>query len=181
MPVILARESAPSSRHRAVRDTRRAGRFGGLGLWLRLTLTGKKPTIIIKELPAQVAEPFVANEAHVSQLGITARELEILGLIAIGLSNREIADRLFVSENTVKTHSRVTIKTASHSASAYSPNHSASCPAVRWGALKMTRAPVELMWNSWASNTLFVLLYVQEISTLMAVMAAVNVRKKGNQ
>jgi ATP/maltotriose-dependent transcriptional regulator MalT len=38
-------------------------------------------------------------------LGITPRELEILELIAAGLSNREIAEKLFVSENTVKTHS----------------------------------------------------------------------------
>jgi ATP/maltotriose-dependent transcriptional regulator MalT len=39
------------------------------------------------------------------ELGITRRELEILELIAGGLSNREIAEQLFVSENTVKTHS----------------------------------------------------------------------------
>jgi two-component system, NarL family, response regulator LiaR len=84
-----------------------AALFAGLGIWLGLTLTRKKPEVIretvIKEVPASV--PFVVDEARVGQLGITARELEILGLIADGLSNREIADRLFVSENTVKTHS----------------------------------------------------------------------------
>jgi DNA-binding CsgD family transcriptional regulator len=79
--------------------------FSALGIWLGLTLTRKKPSIIIKEIPAQPSEPFVPNEARLTELAITPRELEILGLIAAGLSNREIASRLFVSENTVKTHS----------------------------------------------------------------------------
>jgi DNA-binding NarL/FixJ family response regulator len=83
-----------------------AALFAGLGIWLGLTITRKKtvvPEKIIKENPAE--GPFVADLARVSSLGITARELEILGLIASGLSNREIAGHLFVSENTVKTHS----------------------------------------------------------------------------
>src|SRR5580704_2254212 len=82
-----------------------AATFAILGIWLGQTLTRKKPAVIIKEVPAPVMSPFVADETRVSQLGITLRELEILGLIATGLSNREIAGRLFVSENTVKTHS----------------------------------------------------------------------------
>jgi DNA-binding CsgD family transcriptional regulator len=79
--------------------------FAGLGIWLGQTLTRKKSAVIIKEAPAPVTSPFVADETRVSQLGITPRELEILRLISTGLSNREIAGRLFVSENTVKTHS----------------------------------------------------------------------------
>lgn len=79
--------------------------FAALGIWLGLTLTRKKPSVIIKEIPSPAASPFVLDETRLTQLGITARELEILGLIAAGLSNREIASRLFVSENTVKTHS----------------------------------------------------------------------------
>ena len=82
-----------------------AALFAGLGIWLGQTLTRKKPAVILKEVPTAAAGPFAADEMRVSELGITARELEILGLIASGLSNREIAGRLFVSENTVKTHS----------------------------------------------------------------------------
>jgi DNA-binding CsgD family transcriptional regulator len=82
-----------------------AALFAGLGIWLGLTVTRRKPAVIVREVPVPVSGPFVLDEARVGELGITPRELEILGLIAAGLSNREIADRLFVSENTVKTHS----------------------------------------------------------------------------
>ena len=79
-----------------------AALFAGLGIWLGLTLTKKKVQIIQQPAPT---EPFSPDEQRIAEVGITPRELEILGLIAAGLSNREIADRLFVSENTVKTHS----------------------------------------------------------------------------
>jgi DNA-binding CsgD family transcriptional regulator len=80
--------------------------FAGVGIWLGLKLTRKKEVVVVKEVPAPFAlQPFALNEERLKDLGITKRELEILELIARGMSNREIAEKLFVSENTVKTHS----------------------------------------------------------------------------
>ena len=81
--------------------------FAGLGIWLGLTITGRPERIVIRELrvPAEAPLPFVADPARREATGVTRRELEILELIAAGLSNKEIAERIFVSENTVKTHS----------------------------------------------------------------------------
>ena len=79
--------------------------FAILGIWLGVRLTRKKETIIVKEVAVANSQPFTVNEDKLRELAITKRELEILELIAKGLSNREIAEKLFVSENTVKTHS----------------------------------------------------------------------------
>ncbi len=83
-----------------------AALFAGLGIWLGVTLTGRPERIVVKEVPVVVQAPatFVADPARREALGITKRELEILKLMAAGMSNKEIADQIFVSENTVKTH-----------------------------------------------------------------------------
>ncbi len=82
--------------------------FSGLGIWLGLKLTRTRQTIVVREVPVRVEVPatpgFIRDEARLRQLGITPRELEILEALAAGLSNREIGERLHVSENTVKTH-----------------------------------------------------------------------------
>ena len=79
--------------------------FAGLGIWLGLRLTRGRERVVVREVVvSEPAGPFVRDEKQVEALGLTPRELEMLELVAAGWSNREIAEKGFVSENTVKTH-----------------------------------------------------------------------------
>ena len=79
--------------------------FATVGIWLGLKLTRHTETVVVREVFVAAPVIFVRDETKLAALGITPRELEILQLIAAGLSNKEIGERVFVSENTVKTHS----------------------------------------------------------------------------
>ncbi|UTA67206.1 response regulator transcription factor [Emticicia sp. 21SJ11W-3] len=84
--------------------------FTGLGIWLALKLMSPKVEVKIveqlieKPVTKQNNDEFELNEALLLDLGLSKRELEVLELMASGLSNQEIAGKLFVSLNTVKTH-----------------------------------------------------------------------------
>ncbi len=71
--------------------------FAILGVWAGKRLTRRKIVL--------VGPVFILNEDALQQLEISKREHEVLELMAQGLSNQEIADKLFVSLNTIKTHS----------------------------------------------------------------------------
>lgn len=80
--------------------------FTGLGIWLAYVLIRPKTNTIVVEKQVFVkTEDFVLNDAEVARLRLSKRELEVLQLMAEGLSNLQIADRLFISLNTIKTHS----------------------------------------------------------------------------
>lgn len=78
--------------------------FTGLGIWLALKL--RRPALQTVVIEKEVyRDSFILNESEVKRLNLSKRELEVLQLMAEGLSNQEIAEKLFVSLNTIKTHS----------------------------------------------------------------------------
>jgi DNA-binding CsgD family transcriptional regulator len=81
--------------------------FTALGIWLALKIRKPKVETVIIEKKVVLANgpDFILNEDEVRRLNLSKRELEVLQLMADGLSNQEIAERLFVSLNTIKTHS----------------------------------------------------------------------------
>ena len=80
--------------------------FTILGIWIANKLTQPKiKTVIVEKEVVVKTENFVLNEAELARLGLTKRELEVLQSMADGLSNQQIAERLFLSLNTIKTHS----------------------------------------------------------------------------
>lgn len=79
--------------------------FTTVGVWAGLKFVKKKEVLVVKEVLVQPTENFAVNENNLKHLGISKREHEVLILMAQGLSNQEVADKLFVSLNTVKTHS----------------------------------------------------------------------------
>jgi DNA-binding CsgD family transcriptional regulator len=81
--------------------------FTGLGIWLAIKLAKPKVKTVVVEKKVYVEKPayFLMNQPEADKLGLSKRELEVLQLMAEGLSNQEIASRLFLSLNTIKTHS----------------------------------------------------------------------------
>jgi DNA-binding CsgD family transcriptional regulator len=80
--------------------------FTGLGIWLALKLSRPRVATVYveKEVIINTGDEFILNEAEINRLGLSKRELEVLQFMARGLSNQQIAEQLFVSLNTIKTH-----------------------------------------------------------------------------
>ncbi len=82
--------------------------FTALGIWLALKLSKPKIQTVIQEKEVYITndKEFVPNEALILELSLSKREMEILNLMAKGLSNEEIAEKLFISLSTVKSHNQ---------------------------------------------------------------------------
>lgn len=86
--------------------------FTLIGIWLAKKLTRpqteiiKETVVVEKEVTVYrtASEPFSPDTKMIGRLGISQREMDVLQLMAAGATNQEIADQLFVSLNTIKTH-----------------------------------------------------------------------------
>ncbi|MCD8539292.1 MAG: LuxR C-terminal-related transcriptional regulator [Leadbetterella sp.] len=74
--------------------------FTILGIWVATQLIKPRIQTVIKEVP----EPFILNEARLKELNLSSREYEVLQLLARGHSNADMAESLFLSLSTIKTH-----------------------------------------------------------------------------
>jgi NarL family two-component system response regulator LiaR len=80
--------------------------FTGFGIWLSFKLINRNTeTRIVEKTVYLENEPnLMLNQEEIEKTGLSKRELEVLQLMAEGLSNEEVAERLYVSLNTIKTH-----------------------------------------------------------------------------
>ena len=76
-----------------------------IGIWVANKVTKPKVETVVVEKEVKIFQDnFSINTEAIETLKISSRELEVLQLMAKGLSNQEIADALFVSLHTIKTH-----------------------------------------------------------------------------
>lgn len=73
--------------------------FLALGIWLGNKITNRNKAVLTKD-----GSTFTQSKESIAEFGLSKRELEVLDLINLGLSNQEIAEKLFISLSTVKTH-----------------------------------------------------------------------------
>ena len=152
--------------------------FASLGIWLGLKLTRER--VVVREVPVPVPAPaeFTRDEARLQSLGITARELEVLELIAAGHATREIADLLHVSENTVKTHaSRVFDKYAAY---VLEKERAAGATAAQLEAQRQEMAQFKEMYASPLINAAFTILEPLPVGVLISLISA-GVLRRGRQ